>query len=142
VHDRQGREAQIAHQREQFRKRQRNKRIFNYAILAIILLAIAYGIYAYITSKSAPGEHDALAQCLTRKGVTMYGTDWCPHCQEQKREFGASFKYVTYINCDLQSDACKAAGVEGYPTWVFPSGPKAEGTQQLATLADRAGCPQ
>ena len=28
----------------------------------------------------------------------MYGTEWCPHCQDQKRAFGTSFKYVQYIN--------------------------------------------
>lgn len=132
------REAQIKSERERFYKRERNKKIFNYSILAIVVIAIAYALY--INFKPEAGEHDALAQCLTKKGVTMYGTDWCPHCQEQKREFGTSFKYVTYINCDLNPDACKAAGVDGYPTWVFPQGDPATGTQSLQSLADRAGC--
>jgi hypothetical protein len=136
---REERETYAQHQREQFSKRQRNKRIFNYAILAVIAIAIAYGAYVWLGSESS-GQHDVLAQCLRDNGVTMYGTDWCPHCQEQKRLFGASFKYVTYVNCDLNAAACQAAGVEGYPTWVFPQGPPASGEQPLATLAERAGC--
>jgi len=134
------RQDQIALQRSQFHKRERNKKIFNYSILALIALAIAYAIYANASAKVVSGEHDKLAQCLTKKGVTMYGTDWCPHCQDQKRLFGDSFKYVTFINCDINAQACTAAGVEGYPTWIFPVGTRMSGLQPLEKLAELADC--
>jgi glutaredoxin len=70
----------------------------------------------------------------------MYGTDWCPHCQAQKRLFGSSFQYVNYVNCDLSADACQVAGVQGYPTWVFPNGKSLSGEQELETLASQVAC--
>lgn len=87
----------------------------------------------------ANGNYDSLAQCLTEKGVVMYGTEWCPHCQDQKEMFGSSFQYVDYIDCDENRNACQAAGVRGYPTWVI-EGQSHPGTQALATLANLAGC--
>lgn len=70
-------------------------------------------------SNNSPAELDTFAQCLTEKGVIMYGIEWCPHCQNQKAAFGDSFDYVHYVDCDLSGSVCDAAGVEGYPTWVI-----------------------
>jgi len=125
--------------RAQYSRRQRNKKIANYTILALIIIAVAYGIFLSIKPEG-PGEYDEFARCLTNNGVVMYGTDWCPHCQVQKQLFGPSFRYVNYINCDLNPTACDLAGIDGYPTWVFPSGPAASGEQELESLAGRSGC--
>ncbi len=70
----------------------------------------------------------------------MGGTDWCPHCKNQKGMFGKSFRYVDYHNCDREKAWCKSNGVKGYPTWVFPDGKKYSGTQSLQTLATLSGC--
>lgn len=136
VQKKEHREEEIAAQRANFKKRQRNKTIFNYSIIAIILIAAAYAVY--VSTRSTPGQHDDLAKCLTAKGAVMYGTDWCSHCQDQKRLFGESFKYVTYVNCDLHQDlpACQ----QGFPHWVFPTGPPLSGSQELTTLQERTGC--
>lgn len=134
------REAIIKEQRENYKKRLRNKKLFNYALLTIVLLAIFYVLYVWSQDSVRQGDHDALAQCLTSKGVMMYGTEWCPHCQEQKQLFGASFKFMAYTNCDMNPDACKLAGVDSYPTWIFPDGKTATGTQSLDSLAMRTGC--
>jgi len=136
------REKIIAEQRARFRLRERNKKIFNWSILAIVIIAAAYAIY--VSTLPEPALYDSLAKCLTRKGVVMYGSETCPHCQDQKRLFGKSFRYVTFVNCELDAaaqDACKIAGVVGYPTWTFPVGPKSEGLQALSALADRTECP-
>jgi hypothetical protein len=133
------REAQIKAQRERFRIRQRNKRIFNYLIISLIVIAIAYALYlAFKPAQANP--NDALAKCLTKKGVVMYGTEWCTHCQEQKREFGDAFRYVSFVNCDTNADACKLVGVDSYPTWIFSDGSNASGLQPLDLLAQRTGC--
>lgn len=120
-------------------RRQRNKKFLNIAIIFAVGILALWGITRILAPEQA-GEHDELAQCLTDRGVVMYGTDWCPHCQEQKQLFGASFKLVMYVNCDANPSACDAAGVEGYPTWVFPIGDSLSGAQPLQTLAARAGC--
>jgi len=69
-------------------------------------------------------NYDALAKCLTDKGVKMYGAYWCPHCQNQKKAFGDSFQYINYIECadgqNGQTQICKDNGITGYPTWEFP----------------------
>lgn len=127
----------VKKQRTSYKTRQRNKKILNYSLLGIVIIAVAYGIYAFSSDES--GQHDALARCLTQEGVIMYGTDWCPHCQNQKQMFGQSFRYVNYINCDLNSAACDLAGVTGYPTWQFPDG-QASGVQSISVLAERSGC--
>ena len=126
--------------REQFRKRQRNKRIANYAIITLLVIIAAFGIYSLVGDSEEPGQYDAFARCVTAEGAIMYGTDWCPHCQEQKRLFGSSFRLINYINCDLNAAACELAGVQGYPTWNFAQGPPLAGTQQLGILAERTGC--
>src|SRR3989344_5252951 len=105
------RQEEVAAQRAHFAKRKRNKRIMNYAIIDVLAVVIGYGLFTLF----APGEegrYDALAKCMTAKGATMYGTNWCPHCQDQKRLFGASFKYINFVDCDISALACEAAGVE------------------------------
>lgn len=87
----------------------------------------------------APGQYDSLATCMTAKGATMYGTEWCPHCKTQKELFGNSFKLVDYVDCDKYQNECIGAGVEGYPTWKI-NGSNYPGTQNIYTLAEKSGC--
>jgi hypothetical protein len=75
----------------------------------------------------------------------MYGAYWCPHCAEQKEEFGKSFQYVNYVECAIKGSremtaACKAAGVQHYPTWQFGASPLIEGKFPLQELSDKTGC--
>ena len=88
---------------------------------------------------------EKLAKCLTTAGAKMYGAYWCPHCADQKKLFGDSFKYVSYVECDAKGEnanpeACKKAGIEGYPTWIFSDGTKVTGTQKLAKLSELSNC--
>lgn len=114
-------------------------------IFGIAGIAIAGIIVWAVTQKSGPGPADALAQCLTEKGVKMYGAYWCPHCQDQKKAFGNSWQYITYIECALpggrgQTKECTDAGITGYPTWVFPDGERVGGEQSFSSLAEKSGC--
>lgn len=88
---------------------------------------------------------EKLAKCLTEKGAKMYGAFWCPHCADQKKLFGNSFKFVSYVECDAKGenanpDACRKAGIEGYPTWIFSDGTKITGTQKLTKLSELSNC--
>ena len=82
---------------------------------------------------------DGFAQCLAEKDIKMYGTDWCSHCQDQKADFGDSFKKVDFVNCEFDKTECTAAGITGYPTWVI-DGEHYPGKQKLDTLAELSGC--
>ena len=100
----------------------------------------------YVASQAEPaGPEDpmirALAEHLTEKGALFYGASWCPHCQEQKRLFGASASRLPYIECSPsgrngpQSPSCRRAGVTTYPTWVINGNAMVGNVLTLAQLA-------
>ena len=113
-------------------------------MLGLVLIPIAiYG--AVVAGPAGPGKFDQLAQCLTDKGTKMYGAYWCTHCQSQKRLFGKSFSKIKYIECSLpggqeQTQECKDAGVNSYPTWEFGDGSRLEGQISLEILAEKSNC--
>jgi rubredoxin len=89
---------------------------------------------------------EVFAHCLTGRGVTMYGAWWCPHCQNQKKQFGSAFSFIRYVECSSpgKQDAlpvCQAAKINGYPTWIFGDGSRIEGEASFETLAQRTSCP-
>lgn len=109
-------------------------------VLALIAAAYLAGRY-YKNHK-----YDSFAKCLTAKQAKMYGLYWCPHCIDQKHEFGSSFRYVTYIECASEANpreltpACKAAGAKLFPSWQFGSDPPKEGVLSLEALSEKTGC--
>ncbi len=116
------------------------------AIYAALIVA-GFGL-AYFLGNLSQHKHDRFARCLKDRGVVMYGAYWCPHCQDQKTEFGLSFEYAPYIECGIEGDthgvakACKDAGIAHYPTWQFPpTGERVERVLSLEQLSDRTGCP-
>ncbi len=118
------------------------RRIATYAALVVVVLGLAY----YLDHRTQH-KHDAFARCLKDRGVKMYGAWWCPHCQEQKEKFGASFEYAPYVECGIkgdthgQSQVCKDENVKHFPTWQFPpTGERVERIFTLQELSDRTGC--
>ena len=114
-----------------------------YAAIVVIAMGVAYFFYYRDQHK-----YDAFARCLADRGLKMYGAWWCPHCQEQKEKFNASFQYVPYVECGVKGDihgqnpVCKQEGVKHYPTWQFPpTGERVERVFGLDELSDRTGCP-
>jgi len=92
------------------------------------------------TSWYTADQKETLAQCLTDKGIVMYGTTRCQHCQSQKARFGDAADLITFIDCDESRIQCQAAGVEGFPTWIAPDGQKYSGDQPLESLATIGSC--
>lgn len=89
---------------------------------------------------AATSTLDTFAQCVASKGLTMYGAEWCPHCKKEKNRFGTAFKYVSYVECPDNVQACLAKGIKGYPTWIDASCTLYEGEQKLEGLAKISGC--
>ena len=111
----------------------------------IMVAAVALALLAAGCAKGSAAT-DAFAQCLTDKGVKMYGDYWCPHCINQKELFGSSFEKVQYVECSLpnrggQNEVCNDAGINGYPTWEFADGSRVEGEMNMENIAAKAGCP-
>lgn len=108
----------------------------------LLLLAIVFIFFFGVRNPPDKTQNSTvkLAECLTAKGVKMYGADWCPHCQDQKNLFGSAFKKVNYIECQQDPNACLAVGIERFPTWVFPNGARIEGVLALEKLSEISGC--
>ena len=114
-------------------------------IVAIVILGAAWGGYDYF-SYSKVSTLDGFAKCLSSKGARMYGAWWCPHCADQKEEFGYGFQYVNYVECGeegkphTENERCKQAGIKNFPTWQFADGSRTERVIPLTDLSQRTGC--
>lgn len=111
-------------------------------LVVLILFAGAYLAGRYYSSH----KYDSFAQCLASKQAKMYGLYWCPHCADQKAMFGASFRYVPYVECAIKGSphelapVCKVAGVTLFPSWQFGMDPPHEGVLTLEALSQKTGC--
>ncbi|MGB3491287.1 MAG: vitamin K epoxide reductase family protein [Elainellaceae cyanobacterium] len=96
-----------------------------------------------IQNSSGPSEI-ALAKHLQSIGAVTYSAYWCPHCQQQREMFGRkAFESIAVVECaaggqDAQPEICRAAGIEGYPTWEI-DGQKYAGAIPLSQLAEISG---
>src|SRR3989344_3700751 len=95
------------------------KKIIWIVLLAVILAATL--VFIFWPKDEVRGNYDDFAQCLTDKGVVMYGAYWCPHCQNEKKAFGDSFRLINYVECTQETGRCLAEKINGYPTWIFPA---------------------
>jgi hypothetical protein len=64
---------------------------------------------------------DGFAQCVASKKALMYGSFLCLHCDDQKKLFGSSFKYIPYVECSVSGSremtfSCKASQIHYTPT--------------------------
>lgn len=127
---------------------QRKKLNSKITVWVLVLALAGAGAWYFKPFKKASGSLDQFAMCLAEKGVTMYGTDWCAYCKNEKKAFGDSFQYVPYVECTRDPGKCLAAGIQGYPTWIFPAsqdngsdGWRREGEMGLQKLSQESGCP-
>ena len=119
------------------------------AAVALVILVVHGNNIKAVEEPTGPEDPEirALAEHLKDKGVLFYGASWCPHCQEQKRLFGASASRLPYIECNLagpnapQASACTQAGVSTYPTWIIKGRATVGQVLSLAELADASGFP-
>lgn len=114
--------------------------------IVIIAVVVIVGLVILQQQSNKPGKYAELATCLTEKGATFYGAFWCPNCGNQKKVFGADAKLLPYVECSTpdakgQLPACTEKGIGSYPTWEFADGTRITGTQDVTTLAEKAGCP-
>jgi glutaredoxin len=115
---------------------------FRNGVTAItIALIVLIGVYMVQQSykPDLTSATEDLAKCLNNTGAVMYGTSWCHFCQQQKTMFAPYFEYITFVDCDLDSEACRRNGVSSYPTWII-NGKQSIGLQSVKQLAEASGC--
>jgi hypothetical protein len=121
----------------------------NLTVIVVVVLALfAIALIVFYPKTGGGAYLNSFAQCLSQKGAVMYGTYWCPHCQNEKAAFGSAFSYVNYVECTQETSKCQAAGIQGFPTWIFPDtstssaqgGRRFEGEQGLKKLSEESGC--
>ena len=113
-------------------------------IIAGVVVVLAITALFLIPNTAASTKLNGFAQCLKDTGATFYGAFWCPHCQSQKKLFGASASLLPYVECSnpdqSQNKICNDAGIKDYPTWQFADGSRIPGEVKLETLAEKTGC--
>ncbi|MEX2010582.1 MAG: hypothetical protein WD874_02140 [Parcubacteria group bacterium] len=110
-----------------------------------IVVAVLGGLVWLMNRPTPPNVLDSFAQCISDTGTKYYGAFWCPNCKNQNAMFGSAKAYLPYIECSTpdgksQTKECTEAGVQAYPTWVFPDGEKETGTLSLPYLSERTAC--
>merc|ERR1712176_661758 len=66
----------------------------------------------------------ALAKHLAKIDAKCYTAWWCPHCQEQRENFGREAAAVApFVQCaqldQKQNALCKEKDIPSYPTWII-----------------------
>jgi hypothetical protein len=133
------RQKQLAREQDASRQRKRFNGL-TYGVI-LVLLAAAYLAGRYYRNH----KYDGFAKCVAAKHAKMYGLYWCPHCADQKAEFGGSFRYIPYVECAIRGShemapECKAAGVKLFPSWQFGTEPPKEGVLSLEAISQKSGC--
>ena len=117
---------------------------FHYYIFFIVII-VGGLVASKIWSQTQPGKFDDFAQCISDSGATFYGAFWCPHCQEQKRIFGASERLLPYVECSTpdrqnQTQVCIDTEITSYPTWEDANGERYNGVLSFEKLAEITSC--
>ena len=107
---------------------------------------IVGGAWFLMKADSSPSKYDDFTKCLKDKGAIFYGAFWCRHCQNQKKMFGSSEKFLPYVECSTpdgrsQLPLCNDKKISGYPTWEFADGSRESGEVPLETLSKKTSCP-
>jgi hypothetical protein len=105
----------------------------------IVLAAIAIILLLWLFWPQAAVSQNSFGECLTTNGVTMYGSDQCSHCENQKKILGEDYKSINYVNCDFNEDECRQKGISFYPVWSRDNQVLA-GVQSLQSLSEFSGC--
>jgi len=111
---------------------------------AILLLSVILALIL-IVGCTPKKNYDDFAKCMTKNNVTMYGAYWCPHCNAVKKEFGNSFRFINYVECDQNGpngdpDTCQKKGIQYYPTFIFGDESVLFGDVGFDIMSEKTGC--
>lgn len=99
---------------------------------------------ATVTATASPYTTEQLEEfvaCLNQSGMTIYGAEWCGHCQDLVNTLGGhDIVNPIYIECTENKQLCQNKGIEAYPT-ITINGTKYTGSRTIQALSQTTGCP-
>lgn len=125
--------------KERTASEKKDRAMFIALLAAALILTALFVLWPQFTASQQLSTRAQFAECLSSKGVAMYGTDTCPNCQLQKGMFEDDFRRIHYINCDIHQEECTQKGIQGYPTWMY-NGQSMMGVQPFQSLSSFSGC--
>ena len=98
---------------------ERRVKIALFFLVFVLVFSFTLSKVSNITGAAIIKERNDVAKCLTENKATLFVENNCPICDEQKRIFSASSKYLNIINCSENKEYCEINGVYSYPTWII-----------------------
>ncbi len=103
-------------------KKELRKTMGKWLLLTVVLFGLPLLLFNLPSSEKE--NYDALAQCMTEKGVFMYGSFRCGVCAKTRAMFGDSFRFIREVEChpqgeNSQTQLCVEKGIKGTPTWAM-----------------------
>jgi glutaredoxin len=89
-------------------------------VVIIIMIILAGTIIYFKNFQPSSGVSEDVAKYIGNHSV-LYVQTGCSHCKDQEDLFGENVKYLTIVNCLVESERqkCVSAGIEGTPTWII-----------------------
>ncbi|MBI5412254.1 hypothetical protein HZA43_03725 [Candidatus Peregrinibacteria bacterium] len=114
-------------------------------ILILLIVPLLAACRAGQSTSLPASSTDFFAQCLKDKGAVFYEAFWCGHCKNQKKLFGDSAQFLSYVECATpdgqnQTQECLDQEIKGYPTWEFADGSRQSGEMSFDELSKKTGC--
>ncbi len=111
-----------------------------YLILIVIILLSVAGIYYYKNFNQTTPQEKVIS-CIASK-ATLYGSKYCPHCQNQKKILRNYLSLFKSIDCLDNPELCDKVGVDRYPTWEIDGKlyPGVKSIEELKKLTNCEGC--
>jgi glutaredoxin len=108
--------------------------------VVIILMILLAGTIIYFRNLQPSSEVSVdIAKYIGAHSV-LYVQTGCSHCKDQEDLFGENAKYLTIIDCFVESERqkCINDGIQGTPTWII-NGEKYVGVQSIEKLKELTG---
>ncbi len=83
-------------------------------------------------------DEPTIFECIA-DSATLYGADWNRDTRQALELFSNNGVSLDYVACDVDTDVCKSAGIQAYPTWKL-NGELILGRLSLDELAKKTGC--
>lgn len=121
---------------------------------SLILLAF---FFAFAQAHGASSRNEEVsqerlaefAQCITKRGWTMYSSFTCSVCRAQQKLFGGAYIHLNIVECnphaaDTKVERCLEKKIRFTPTWLMEENgteiKRKKGYQKLQDLASMTGC--